>query len=254
MVEQTESSANGVGAYGITRHAQPFPYWDRRRLVGEWDVEQSVQRIVHYKYFEERLSAALGGWGATMPEMDCKNLVARHCYEHAWHADLWRKRLPELREVNEDRSEPPNDAFVRFVDKLTEPFDHDLTMEKLVGIYRVAIPHLLAVYTFHQHVTSDITDSPTVRILGFMLQDDHKQYVEGEMMIQDLAATPELRKRAGAWQLELDLLLGEAGGICGPGTLGGLPKIQKPPHAVLGDELRKRREAARKVAEAASSS
>ena len=40
------------GFYGPSRHAQPFPYWDRRRLIGEWDVDESVERIVNYKWAE----------------------------------------------------------------------------------------------------------------------------------------------------------------------------------------------------------
>ena len=41
-----------VTGYGPARHAQPFPYWDRRRLLGEWTVEESVERIVNYKWAE----------------------------------------------------------------------------------------------------------------------------------------------------------------------------------------------------------
>ena len=231
-------------SYGVTRHAQPFPFWDRRRLVGEWSVEESVERIANYKWVEERLSAALGGWGATIPELDVKTLLGRHCYEHAWHADLWRKRLPELREIDENRSAPPNPEFARFMDELVSPDAHEVTIEKLIGVYRVLLPHLLAVYTFHQKVTSDIVDAPTVRILNFMLGDDHVQYVEAEMLIQDLARTPELRERAGKWQTHLDVLLARSGGMCGPTTLRSHAKIQKPPNAVLGADLRRRREEA----------
>ena len=97
--------ANGDGARSPatapSRHAQPFPYWDRRRLMGEWTVEESVERIVNYKWAEQHLSAALGGWVATIPELDVKAMLGPHCYQHAWHADLWRLRLPELREANE---------------------------------------------------------------------------------------------------------------------------------------------------------
>jgi len=235
---------DAVTGYGPSRHAQPFPYWDRRRLLGEWSVEESVERIVHYKWVEERLSAALGGWVATIPELDVKAMLGPHCYQHAWHADLWRQRLPELKEANEDRSEPANDAFVTFMDELTSPEDPDLTVEKLAGIYRVLVPHLLAVYTYHRHVTSDIVDAPTVRILGFMLDDDHRQLVEGEMMIQDLASDPKLRERAGKWQTHLDVLLAKSGGVAGPGTLGGRAKIVMPPKAVLGAKLREARAAA----------
>lgn len=230
-----------VTGYGSSRLAQPFPYWDRRRLMGEWTVAESVERIVNYRWAEQQLSAALGGWVATIPELDVKAMLGPHCYQHAWHADLWRLRLPELRERDEERSEPPNDAFAEFMRELTSPDDPDATIEKLVGVYRVLVPHLLAVYSFHQRVTSDIVDAPTVRILKFLLADDVEQLICAEMMIQDLARTAKLRTRAGKWQTHLDVLLGKSGGVAGAQTLGGSPKIVAPPHAVLGAEFRKRR-------------
>jgi hypothetical protein len=167
-----------------------------------------------------------------------------HCYQHAWHADLWRERLPELREVKEDRAEPANEAFAAFIVELTSPGEPDETIEKLVGIYRVLVPHLLATYSFHQRVTSDIVDAPTVRILKFMIDDDVEQLITGEMMIQDLARTPALRERAGKWQTHLDVMLAKSGGVAGEHTLGGSSAIVKPPRAVLGAALRARREAA----------
>lgn len=230
-----------VKGYGRSRAAQPFPYWDRRRLMGEWSVSESVERIVNYRWAEQHLSAALGGWVATIPELDVKAMLGPHCFQHAWHADLWRHRLPELREPDEERSEPANDAFSEFMQELTSPDDPDATIEKLVGVYRVLVPHLLAVYSFHQRVTSDIVDAPTVRILKFMIDDDVEQLICGEMMIQDLARTAKLRVRAGKWQSHLDVLLGKSGGVAGEGTLGGSPKIVAPPHAVLGAEFQERR-------------
>ena len=238
----TTNGTQRITGYGPGRHAQAYPYWDRRRLMGEWTVEESVARIVNYKWCEQQLSAALGGWVATIPELDVKTLLGPHCYQHAWHADLWRLRLPELREANEDRAEPANEDFQRFMQELTSPNDADLTIEKLVGIYRVLVPHLLAVYTFHQRVTSDIVDAPTVRILKFMLDDDHEQFVQGEMLIQDLARTPELRERAGKWQTHLDVLLAKSGGVAGEQSLGGRAEIVMPAKAVLGQALREHRE------------
>jgi hypothetical protein len=242
-----------VTGYGPERHAQPFPYWDRRRLLGEWTVEESVERIVRYRWAQQQLSAALGGWVATIPELDVKTMLGPHCYQHAWHADLWRQRLPELKEPDERRAEPANAAFAAFMEELTSPDAGDQTIEKLVGIYRVLVPHLLAVYTFHQKVTSDIVDAPTVRLLGFMLADLHTQIAEGEMMIQDLARSEALRRRAGNWQTHLDVLLAGSGGVAGEGTLGGRPKIQTPPKAVLGPALRaKGGDPKAKLAEASS--
>ncbi len=236
-------SSDAVAGYGPDRHARPFPYWDRRRLVGEWTVEESVERIVGYRWAQQQVSAALGGWVATIPELDVKAMLGPHCYQHAWHADLWRQRLPELKEPNEHRAEPASDGFAAFMSRLTTPDGGDQTVEKLVGVYRVLVPHLLATYTFHRHVTSDIVDAPTVRILGFMLGDLHQQLAEGEMMIQDLARSPELRRRAGDWQTELDVLLAESGGVAGAATLGGSPRIQAPPKALLGAALREKWEA-----------
>jgi hypothetical protein len=243
--ESANGHAEPVTGYGAARRAQPFPYWDRRRLIGEWSVEESVERIVNYKYAEQHLSAALGGWVATIPELDVKAMLGPHCYQHAWHADLWRARLPELREAKEDRAEPANEAFEAFMTELTSPGEPDQTIEKMVGIYRVLVPHLLATYSFHQRVTSDIVDAPTVRILKFMIDDDVEQLITGEMMIQDLARTPELRQRAGEWQTHLDVLLVKSGGVAGERTLGGRSAIVQPPKAVLGAALRARREAAK---------
>ena len=243
ILDGTDRDTEAISGYGSQRHAQPFPYWDRRRLIGEWTVEESVERIVNYRWAQQQLSAALGGWVATIPELDVKAMLGPHCYQHAWHADLWRLRLPELKEPDENRASPPNPAFAAFMEELTSPDDGDLTVEKLVGVYRVLVPHLLAVYTFHQKVTSDIVDAPTVRILGFMLADLHTQLAEGEMMIQDLASSMELRRRAGDWQTHLDVLLAGSHGVTGEGTLGGRSKIQAPPKAVLGSALRAKWEA-----------
>ncbi len=66
-------------------------------------MEESARRIGNYKWAEMKLFEALGGWVATVPELDVKMRLGTHCYKHAWHAELWHKRLPELREMNPDR-------------------------------------------------------------------------------------------------------------------------------------------------------
>jgi hypothetical protein len=199
----------------------PFAPWDRRELPGLFDVEETARRVGHYKWAEMKLFEALGGWVATVPELDVKLRLGTHCYHHAWHAELWHKRLPELREMNpERRTVPANEAMVRFVAALTEPEAPELTIEKLVGVYRVFIPHFVAAYTFHRHNTSEITDAPTIRSLGFILQDELDDWRDGEMMIQSLLLSPADVERAAAHQAKLETILVEAGGIAGPGTIG----------------------------------
>jgi len=199
----------------------PFAPWDRRELPGAFGVEESARRVGHYKWVEMRLFEALGGWVATVPELDVKMRLGTHCYHHAWHAELWHKRLPELREMNPDRlTLPPNDELVAFFDALTEPEAPNLTIEKLVGVYRVLLPAKIAAYTFHLNNTSTITDAPTIRSLKFALQDELDDWRDGEMLLQSLIETPAEVERAAAHQARLQTLLLAAGGIAGPGTIG----------------------------------
>jgi hypothetical protein len=204
-----------------TKPRAAFAPWDRRELPGIFDVEESARRVGNYKWVEMRLFEALGGWVATVPELDVKMAFGRQCYKHAWHADLWNKRLPELREMNTDRlTEPANEQVVAFIDGMTEPEAKDLTLEKLVGVYRVLIPHKIAAYTYHLNGTSNITDAPTIRSLKFILQDEFEDWREGEMLIQSLLDTDDEIDRATAHQARLEKLMVAAGGICGPGTIG----------------------------------
>jgi hypothetical protein len=199
-----------------------FAPWDRRELPGLFSVDESARRVGHYKWTESRLFEALGGWVATIPELDVKILFGTHCYHHAWHSELWHKRLPELREMNPDRlTLPPNAAWEAFMDALTEPESAALTIEKMAGVYRVLIPHKIAVYTFHMSATSKITDAPTIRSLRFILQDEMEDWREGEMLLQALLRSGEEVDRAAAHQAKLEKLLIEAGGMAGPGSMTG---------------------------------
>jgi len=200
-----------------------FAPWDRRELPGIFTVEETARRVGNYKWAEMRLFEALGGWVATVPELDVKLVLGRHTYHHAWHAELWDKRLPELREMNTNRlTQPPNPAFEAFMESVRDPEAPELTIEKLVGVYRVLIPRLIAVYTYHLNGTSTITDAPTIRSLNFVLQDDFEDWRDGEMLLQSLIDTPAKAERAAARQLELEKLYLESGGIAGPGSLGEL--------------------------------
>ena len=207
----------------------PFAPWDRRELPGLFTVEESARRVGHYAWIEMRLFEALGGWVATVPELDVKTTLGRHCYHHAWHAELWHKRLPELREMRPERLiAPPNAALEAFVAALTEPEAPDLTIEKLVGVYRVLLPRKIAAYTYHLAATSRITDAPTIRSLGFILDDETTDWREGEMLLQALIQTGEEVDRAARRQSALEGLMVQAGGIAGPGSLGESPAAGSP--------------------------
>jgi hypothetical protein len=205
-----------------------FAPWDRRELPGTFTVEESARRVGNYKWIEMKLFEALGGWVATVPELDVKLRLGTHCYKHAWHAELWHKRLPELREMNPERLTQPANADVEaFMTAVSEPGDPELTIEKLVGVYRVLIPHKIAAYTYHLNNTSTITDAPTIRSLKFALADEFEDWRDGEMLLQSMLLDASQVDRASARQRTLELMIVKAGGICGPGTIGDAYNITK---------------------------
>jgi hypothetical protein len=103
---------------------------------------------------------------------------------------------------------------------MTEPEGPDKTIEKLVGVYRVLIPHKIAAYTYHLNNTSTITDAPTIRSLKFALADEFDDWRDGEMLIQSLIETEDDVERAARHQVRLESIMVRAGGIAGPGSIG----------------------------------
>ena len=121
-----------------------------------------------------------------------------------------------------------NDDVVAFMEAVTEPEAPDQTLEKLVGVYRVLIPHKIAAYTYHLNGTSRITDAPTIRSLKFVLQDELDDWRDGEMIVQSLIETSDDVERAAAHQARLEALIVRAGGIAGPGSIGTEAPVAEP--------------------------
>ena len=117
------------------------------------------------------------------------------------------------------------------MDAVADPDGHDQTIEKLVGVYRVLIPHKVAVYTYHRNNTSTITDAPTIRSLDFAIADEIADWTDGTLMLTSLIDTPEEVERASDHQAKLEKLLVAAGGICGPGTIGDAYDLSASPGA-----------------------
>ena len=204
-----------------TKARAPFTPWDRRELPGIFSVEETARRVGNYKWAETKLFEVLGGWVATVPELDVKMVLGRHTWFHAEHAKRWDERLPELREMNRERlNVPPNAEFEAFMNAVREPEAADTTIEKLVGVYRVLIPRFIGVYTYHLNGTSRITDAPTMRSLTFILQDEYETWRDGEMLLQSLIDSPHKVERAARRFHELENLYVASGGITGPGSLG----------------------------------
>ena len=156
----------------------------------------------------------LGGWIALTPEVPAKLLFGRHVWDCAQHADLWGKRLPELR-APAQQSEPANDRVVAFMDLIESRETPAATPERVTGVYRVLKPHLASVYARHLADANGIYEPPTRRILQRCLDEERRHIAAGALVSARLGARPEWRRRAEEWEGRLLAALGAAGGITG---------------------------------------
>lgn len=183
-------------------------------LAGDFSVEASARRVRHYRYAEERLMRVMGGWIALTPELPVKLLLGRHVWECAQHADLWGRRLPELR-APAQKSEPPNPGFVEFMDALEQPVGREQSVERLVGVYRVLKPHLVATYEDHLVRANPVYEPPTRVILERCLTEERRHVTSGAVLLERFLDADAARGRAEAWERGLLAALARAGGVGG---------------------------------------
>jgi hypothetical protein len=181
-------------------------------------LEASARRIGHYCWIEMRTFEILGTWTAQVPEPAVKATLATHSRQHGWHAELWHDLLPVIGESGVDSFiEPPSAALAAFVEALAAADAPELTLEKLVGAYRVHVPHAVSAYRQHLDGTSPISDGPTIRALRLVLSDQLDQWREGEALLQAQLRSDADVDRASSHQLHLEKLLVASGGIVGAG-------------------------------------
>lgn len=183
-------------------------------LAGDFSVDVSARRVRHYRYAEERLMRVMGGWIALTPELPVKLLFGRHVWECAQHADLWGRRLSELR-APAQKGEPPNPEFVEFMDALERPVERAESVERLVGVYRVLKPHLVATYEDHLARANPVYEPPTRVILERCLIEERRHVASGAVLLERLLGADATRRRAEAWEGSLLETLARAGGVGG---------------------------------------
>jgi hypothetical protein len=206
------------------------------RLAGHFSVDDSARRIRNYRYAEERMLRALGGWIALTPELPAKLLFGRHVWDCAQHADLWGRRLPELR-APAQQSEPANDRMVKFADLVESVEGPRETIERVAGVYRVLKPHLVTVYARHLANANPIYEPPTRRILERCLEEERRHAAAGAIVLARLTRDETARERAKVWEQRLLSLLAEAGGVTGDvlAPLIDATVLAESPHAVKQD-------------------
>lgn len=190
---------------------------DLRELSGRYDVEAMARRIRNFRYAEEWTMMLLGGWVATIPELPVKTGLGKVIWDCAQAADVFGKRLPELRCGTKavHASESANDAFAKFIESITEPERPDLTIEKLTGVFDVLMPHLVDVYEQSMRETDQIADAPTIELLEDAVRKRRRNIAWGQEVLDRLCETDALRERRRARAEVLNRELLGTGGVTG---------------------------------------
>jgi hypothetical protein len=196
---------------------------DLRELHGRYDVEATARRIRNYRYAEEWMMMIMGGWIAVIPEIPVKTGLGKIIYQDSLHADWLGKRLPELRAGRSLRnaSLPSNDGFTEFIQEVAAPEAPELTIEKLVGLFKVLKPHLIETYERNAHETDQISDAPTIEILQDIVLKERQHVAWGEEVLSRLCNTDGKLARARQREFELRQKLEKCGGVCGDLGLRG---------------------------------
>ncbi len=197
---------------------------DLKTVGGAFRVDENARRLIHYKFAENVCMSSAGGWAASSPTIKVKFALGQHCYEDSIHSLWLGQRLPELRVVDDvehdvpptlrwsNKAEPPNEQFLKFVETMQMQDDELL---RLVGLYRVLKTHLCVYYRHHAAVTDPVCDAPTIRIIEHILLEEEQHVKWGQAIYEEMADTPEKRRSANEWQLQLEDLLIKSGGVTG---------------------------------------
>ena len=164
------------------------------------------------RWFESRLFEVVGAWVGVEDEPSVKLAFRAHSFQHGRHAEIWRERLPVVGSPDPAwdpaaLTAPADDAVAALVDALARPADPSQTIERLVGVYRVALPHLVALYGDRLERASPTSDGPTIRSLRHILADELDAWREGERLLQPLLRTRADVERASSHQVALESCL-----------------------------------------------
>jgi len=197
---------------------------DLRTVGGAFRVDENARRLINYKFAENVCMTTAGGWASSSPSIKVKFALGQHCYEDSIHSLWLGQRLPELRVVDQvehavpptlrwsNKAEPPNERFLKFVEAMQLQDDELL---RLVGLYRVLKTHLAVYYRHHIAVTDPVCDAPTVRVIEHILLEEERHVQWGQAIYEEMAGTPEKRRAALEWQMQLEDLLIRSGGVTG---------------------------------------
>jgi hypothetical protein len=172
------------------------------------DLHQASGLLGAYCAIERRLFELTGSASAE-PEMPAEAAVYLDSLstEHAWHAELWADRLTVVAGIDAEALVVVPEA----ADEALRAVAAGPPLERMVALFRVALPRLVASYARHESSASRVSERPTLRALHLVLRDEVEALVTGEALVQGLLGTPEAVAAAAQTVARLETGLARAG-------------------------------------------
>jgi hypothetical protein len=164
--------------------------------IAPLSIAASARLNGQHAWMARRLFELMGTSVAVTTDLQAKLMLGQHCYHYAWHAELFERLLPTPAAVHPYAVvEPPAGGTVAMFNAVAGTTSN---IERLVGIYRVAMAQ------YHQQIRDHLTrcnavsDAPTMRVLNHVLLDVHPDTDDAKSFFvtflsssadQDLAAT-----------------------------------------------------------------
>ncbi|MGH9043274.1 MAG: hypothetical protein ACRDVP_00230 [Acidimicrobiales bacterium] len=102
--------------------------------------------------------------------------------EHAWHAELWAERLPQVAEIDPSSLVVLDEPVAGLLAKIAT----QAPPLALVGLVRVVLPRLIVSYRTHMVEASPVAQRPNLRALKLILSDEMEEWASGEALVQRL--------------------------------------------------------------------
>jgi len=188
-----------------------------------YSVDDNVRRLVRFHWMERRLMAIMVAHITGEPVWEVKCALALHQWQCAEHVDALRRRISEMRSPAPRLDvAPENDstgsALALFLDELLRSRN---TAERLVGLYGVAMPALIAAYKVHVANTNPLVDYPTRRLLQRAIPDLEEAVEWGDRALAAIVGHDADAAAIGTgWERHLRACLAAAGGVSGADTIG----------------------------------
>ena len=175
-------------------------------------VDDNVELMRRYNYVESRLYEISASFLNPTPEWEVKCALSLHLYLDSEHSQALRTRVAELRRPPLYLDKCPDPALEALMEEVLRSRS---TVEKLVGIYQVVRPALLAAYQTHLNETNQLFDHPTARLLKVAIDEEQQMVAWGAEAIQAVLKTEADKAEATDWAAHLNSYLAAAGGVDG---------------------------------------